>query len=202
MEPLEELLFAAEKAGASRIEFRDQIAAHGAPAVEAMAPWVRDPHLGAFAVRVIGRAAGHGARAEAIAALVGAARGGATPAIRQDAEEQLRALGATRALKDGPECEIVESGLRDDGRPFVRFFTRAQGESGHFTVGAAVIGALALPTDARVELDILARDVHWRGVMDLRSGNEAYPRLKDEGTRGLGRIRPYERIDVTITPAR
>ena len=76
MEPLEELLFAAEKAGASRIEFRDQIAAHGAPAVEAMAPWVRDPHLGAFAVRVIGRAAGHGARAEAIAALVGAARGG------------------------------------------------------------------------------------------------------------------------------
>jgi hypothetical protein len=38
--------------------------------------------------------------------------------------------------------------------------------------------------------------------MDLRSGNEAYPRLKDEGTRGLERIRPYERIDVTITPAR
>jgi hypothetical protein len=133
---------------------------------------------------------------------IGAARGGATPAIRQDAEEQLRALGATRALKDGPECEIVESGRGDDGRPFIRFFTRAQGESGHFTVGAAVIGALALATDARVELDILARDVHWRGVMDLRSGNEAYPRLRDQETRGLERIRPYERIDVTITPAR
>ena len=202
MGSLEELLSSAEKAGTSRIEFRDRIAAHGAPAVEAMAPWVRDPQLGAFAVRVIGRAAGHDARAEAIAALAEAARAGATPDIRRDAEEQLRTLGATRALAAGPECEILETGSRDDGRPFVRFVTRAQGESGHFTVGVAVVEALGLPTDARVELDILARDVHWRGVIDLRSGNEAYPRLKDQETRGLERIRPYERIEVTVTPAR
>ena len=39
-----------------RIEWRDAIAAHGAAAVEGVRPWLTNPGLAAFAVRVIERA--------------------------------------------------------------------------------------------------------------------------------------------------
>jgi hypothetical protein len=43
-----------------RIEWRDAIAAHGASAVEGVRPWLADPGLAAFAVRVIERAGVNG----------------------------------------------------------------------------------------------------------------------------------------------
>ncbi len=63
------LIGAAESPPSSRIEFRDPIARHGVPAVEAMLPWLIDRQLAAFAVRVIRKAADFGAKQEAIAAL-------------------------------------------------------------------------------------------------------------------------------------
>ena len=39
-----------------RIDLRDPIAAHGAAAIEAVGPWLKEPALAAFAIRVIARA--------------------------------------------------------------------------------------------------------------------------------------------------
>jgi hypothetical protein len=49
-----------------RIEWRDRIAAHGTRAVQAVTPWLADPALAAFAIRVIERA---GANADATEAM-------------------------------------------------------------------------------------------------------------------------------------
>lgn len=61
------------KAGAAtpdrRIELRDRIAAHGAPAIEAVRPWLASPVLAAFAIRVIERAGTDGEAPEAIEVL-------------------------------------------------------------------------------------------------------------------------------------
>ena len=71
------LLAHARHAGpAHRIEWRDRIAAHGQPAIEAIAPWLGEPKLAAFAVRVIERV-GHDGDPElevALRALRGARR--------------------------------------------------------------------------------------------------------------------------------
>lgn len=44
----------------TRIEWRDKIAQHGADAIEAVGPWLEDPALAAFAIRVIERAGTNG----------------------------------------------------------------------------------------------------------------------------------------------
>ena len=81
---------------ADRINLRSDIAAFGAPAIEAVAPWLDDPEFAAFAVRVITEAGRLGSRAEAIAALE-RARPNASPTIRRDIEEGLGLLGARRS---------------------------------------------------------------------------------------------------------
>lgn len=45
---------------ATRIGWRDRIAAHGPRAIEAVKPWLADPVLSAFAIRVIEQAGAHG----------------------------------------------------------------------------------------------------------------------------------------------
>ena len=52
-----------------RIDFRDPIAAHGAAGIEAITPWLKDPALAAFAIRVIARAGLDGHREIALATL-------------------------------------------------------------------------------------------------------------------------------------
>ncbi len=47
---------------AHRIDLRDPIAAHGAAAIEAVGPWLKEPTLAAFAIRVICRAGQDGER--------------------------------------------------------------------------------------------------------------------------------------------
>jgi hypothetical protein len=91
-----------------RIDLRDPIAAHGAPAIEAMAEWLADPELTRFAVRVIGRAADTGHRETAIQVL-DEARQEATPDQRIDIDDELRRLGVAdpasrrpRARSGGP----------------------------------------------------------------------------------------------------
>lgn len=68
-----ELAVLVSKAGRAtpdrRIELRDRIAAYGAPAIEAVRPWLADPVLAAFAIRVIERAGTNGDAAHAMKVL-------------------------------------------------------------------------------------------------------------------------------------
>jgi hypothetical protein len=58
LDDLDALLHKAAAAdAATRMEFRDRIAAFGSEAIKRLEPWVYDPRLGAFAVRTIERAA-------------------------------------------------------------------------------------------------------------------------------------------------
>jgi len=59
---------------AHRIDLRDPIAAHGAAAIEAVVPWLKEPTLAAFAIRVIARVGLDGEREAAQAALRSARR--------------------------------------------------------------------------------------------------------------------------------
>ena len=64
------LLARARRAGpAHRIEWRDRIAAHGRPAIEAIRPWLAEPRLAAFAIRVIERVGRSGERDVAVEVL-------------------------------------------------------------------------------------------------------------------------------------
>lgn len=49
------LMKARDASPGQRIEWRDPIAAYGAPAIEAVQPWLADAQLAAFAIRVIER---------------------------------------------------------------------------------------------------------------------------------------------------
>lgn len=70
MEDLTELLARARRAGPDhRIEWRDRIATHGRPAIEAIRPWLAEPRLAAFAIRVIERAGRSGEREVAVEVL-------------------------------------------------------------------------------------------------------------------------------------
>lgn len=83
-----------------RIDLRDDIAAHGKAAVDAMAEWLADPQLTRFAVRVIGKAADLGARSEAIATLE-LAKAEATPDQQADIDAELRRLGVSPGMRGG-----------------------------------------------------------------------------------------------------
>jgi hypothetical protein len=61
----EAMIAAAEAPPTVRIEFRDAIARHGDPGVHAVEPWLDDPEMRRFAVRVIVRAAELGVAPEA-----------------------------------------------------------------------------------------------------------------------------------------
>ncbi len=83
---------AAEAPPSFRIEFRDPIARHAAAGIERVTPWLTDPKMAAFAVRVIARAADFGAADDARKALQTAVVSLAEPA-RADALAALEKLG-------------------------------------------------------------------------------------------------------------
>jgi hypothetical protein len=86
---------------AHRIDWRDPIAAHGAAAIEAVSPWLKDPNLAAFAIRVITRAGLDGQREVAQAALRQARRR-LDPRLRADADWALGVLKAERVAVPVP----------------------------------------------------------------------------------------------------
>lgn len=81
---------------AHRIDLRDPIAAHGAAAIEAVTPWLKEPTLAAFAIRVIARAGLDGER-EAAQAALRAARRRMDERLRADADW---ALGVLKVAPD------------------------------------------------------------------------------------------------------
>lgn len=88
---------AREASPSDRIVFRDPIAAFGPEAITAVRPWVDDPKLGAFAVRVIEKTATGPARTAALAALA-EARAGATGIIHKDIDDALARLGVASSI--------------------------------------------------------------------------------------------------------
>ena len=80
---------------AHRIDWRDPIAAHGAAAIEAVTPWLKDPSLAAFAIRVIARAGLDGQR-EAAQATLRQARRRLDLRLRADADWALGVLRIER----------------------------------------------------------------------------------------------------------
>jgi len=74
-----------------RIEWRDRIADFGTPAIEGVRPWLSNPTLAAFAIRVIERAASRGDAALA-ARVLRASRTGVPPAVVPDVEWALQRL--------------------------------------------------------------------------------------------------------------
>jgi hypothetical protein len=91
---------------ANRIDWRDQIAAYGPAAIEAVSPWLKDPSLAAFAIRVIARA-GLGGERESAKAALRLARRRLDPRLRADIDWALAVLRPERAtvtatVKSGP----------------------------------------------------------------------------------------------------
>jgi hypothetical protein len=93
-EDLLALMAQARKAGPlDRIEFRDQIAAHGTAAVPELVTWLDDSSLGSFAVRVLERIGREtDARPMVIDALMGARQRAPEP-VRDDIDSVLLGLG-------------------------------------------------------------------------------------------------------------
>jgi len=97
---------AAEAPPDIRIEYRDAIARHGAAGIERVTPWLTDPKMAAFAVRVIAKAAEFGAADEARRALQTAVVSLSEPA-RADAIAALEKLGVRP--RKGPSGPVVGS---------------------------------------------------------------------------------------------
>ena len=83
---------AAEAAPDRRIEYRDPIAAHGEAAIKGVSPWLADPALGAFAVRVIRKAANPDPLVVALACLRSAKASAGSDGVTRDIEEAIKAL--------------------------------------------------------------------------------------------------------------
>ncbi len=100
---LSDLLIAAREAPpATRIRYRDPIAAFGPDAVSAVGAWLTDPVCGAFAVRVLAKVADLGWPTEAIAALRQGLARELAPPVRGDIERELARLGE-RAVRPTPD---------------------------------------------------------------------------------------------------
>jgi hypothetical protein len=103
MTSLAELLEQAANAEPTeRIDYRNPISEYGKDAVKALMPWLLDPKLAPFAIRVVRICGERGDRDAAIAALRTVPSGAPTE-VRQDAIDALTALGVrpTRASGNG-----------------------------------------------------------------------------------------------------
>jgi hypothetical protein len=83
---------AADAAPDRRIELRDAIAAHGEAAIKGVSPWLTDPALGAFAVRVIRKAVDAENVDVALACLRSAKSSAGSDGITRDIEETIKAI--------------------------------------------------------------------------------------------------------------
>ena len=93
---------------AHRIDLRDRIASHGAAAIEAVGPLLKEPALAAFAIRVIARAGQDGERDVALAALRGARRR-LDPRLRADVDWALGVLKMERVPEPAPAKPSVQA---------------------------------------------------------------------------------------------
>jgi hypothetical protein len=88
---------------ASRIEWRDKIAAFGPQAIEGVRPWLSSPVLAAFAIRVIERAGSAGETTLA-AQVLRSARTTVPPAAAADVDWAIQQLRATSQATGSSEA--------------------------------------------------------------------------------------------------
>jgi hypothetical protein len=109
-----------------RIEWRDQIAAFGGRAIEGVQPWLEDPILAAFAIRVIERAGEQG-QGETAARVLRAARRVVPAHLQSDLDW---ALGRLRVvMRPSPPPRSLPASLSDvvpPTRDLPRFTTVAR----------------------------------------------------------------------------
>lgn len=98
---------------AHRIDLRDSIAAHGAAAIVALTPWLKDPSLAAFAIRVIARAGLDGER-ETAQATLRQARRRLDPRLRLDIDWALSVLRVERPAAPTLAKRIVAAPARTE----------------------------------------------------------------------------------------
>lgn len=97
-----------------RIEWRDQIAAFGGRAIEGVQPWLDDPILAAFAIRVIARAGEQG-QGETAARVLRAARRVVPAHMQGDLDW---ALGRLRVvMRPSPASRSRPASLSDVAAP-------------------------------------------------------------------------------------
>jgi len=92
----------AEPRATRLVTYRDAVADHGAAAIEQIAPWIADPELGAFAVRVIEKVAAQGHKPAAVAALTRSRLTAASSDIVGDIDWALGRLGHKEATPKSP----------------------------------------------------------------------------------------------------
>ncbi len=188
----------------TRISFRDPIAAHGVDAITAISPWLADPRLGAFAVRVIEAVGRQGHAAEAIHALTAALDTAGSEAVRRDVEAGLAEFvppARRRRLAGRTGYEILAEGIELRGRPAVRYRIETHKERGHFNVPSTIMDLLGIPTDGTADLDVKRASTGglvFSGRLGIASGTEIYATADDPTTGELRDLPPYEPIDVTI----
>lgn len=136
---------------------------------------------------------------EAIQGRIGFAFEQLNPVLVDLAAVYLRFVQHVIDPSGGRGWRFLESGRHDDGRRWIRYGIVAHQQGGHFNVPRAVVDDLGIQVGSDAELEVVAADIHFKGVMKLASGTEAYYRSGDEQTRGLDRIRPYEHIEVTVS---
>ena len=95
-----------------RIDMRDEVAARGPAAIDAMRGWLGDPDLSRFAVRTLGRAADLGLRQQVIESLRSAGAN-ASAGQRVDIDAELSRLGAPGITRSGAYGPIDDYAIRD-----------------------------------------------------------------------------------------
>lgn len=114
---LAKLLKRAEDADpATRIDWRDPIAAHGAAALEALTPWLKVPTLAAFAIRVIARIGLDGERSAAQATLRQARRR-LDERLRGDVDWALASLRVERPAQPPAVQRTLSAAAKRTERP-------------------------------------------------------------------------------------
>jgi hypothetical protein len=98
---------------AHRIDWRDRLAAHGTAAIEAVSPWLKEPTLAAFAIRVIARVGLDGER-EAAQAALRQARRRLDPRLRADLDWALGVLRLERPAAPAPVKRMAGAPARTE----------------------------------------------------------------------------------------
>jgi hypothetical protein len=199
MAELDDLVAAAAKADKQdRISWRNQIAEYGPRAIPTMHQWLTDPHLGAFAVRVLERVAEQpGDRQLVVESLVSVSPTTVSPAVARDMADALERLsvprgrgsivGGSRSAPVGwsgyPTASPLEKRFHDDMLDIFRMAgeaTRKQRSDGTFIRG------------------------YWasyflRGVRNHGGLAYAHQLLIAEGTSdGFARLTEEGRLDLTV----
>jgi hypothetical protein len=167
------IMGAAEAPPSIRIEFRDPIARYGVAGIARVMPWLTDPKLSVFAVRVIARAADFDAAAEARRVLQGALPG-LTGSARSDAVDALQRLGgSTRAprIASSSSAAAAQTTLAElvEGRVYRRRDIHDSGLGGNRQKG------ISYPAQGSYVLLFSDTDsAHEWGYHDSWLGNDRY----------------------------